>query len=735
MSPVEVLSPLRESCSRADSAAEFHAETGVLPSPKLQPWHLARRAIVYVRQSTPQQIIDHHESTSRQYALVDRAVALGWSRAQVLVIDDDQGQSGQSAEGRPGFQRLLAEVGLDRVGLILGLEMSRLARSCKDWYQLLELCAVFRALLADQDGLYDPTDFNDRLLLGLKGTMSEAELHILKGRMYQGRLHKARRGELLVHAPIGYVQSPDGDFAFDPDEQAQAVVKLIFVEFPRQGSLYALLRYLVRHAIGLPVRPLYGPNRGMLEWRRPCRETLQSMLHHPIYAGAYRYGHRRTDLRKKVPGRRSTGRTINRPEDCLVLIRDRFPAYISWEQFEENQERLARNQARAAAMGAPRNGPSLLGGLLYCGRCGQRLMVQYSGRANRLRYQCGRAAQQYGEPLCFGVAGRELDDFVAERVLKVLEPASLELCLAATDDLEHERERLDQHWRQRLQRAHQEADRAARQYHAVEPENRLVARTLEQQWEKALREQEQLTAEYEAFRCEHPARLTDDQRMLIRRLSQDIPAVWHAPETTSQDRQQIVRLLLDRIDVNAEDNSERVDLTMHWAGGFTSRHQHTRSVAGYDQLSNRDELLARIVALRQTGYTLAQVAAQLNQEGFHPPKRNCRFTAQMLSRLLLKRGLHRPRAETRLDGAPLGSHEWWLKDLARQLDMPAATLNRWREVGWVDARKVAIAGGRWVLWADESELARLRRLRSHPRGWSDTPYPAELTTPKSRSDK
>src|SRR4051812_39909245 len=330
------------------------AMNDTFPSTKVKPWHLDRRAVVYVRQSTPQQVHDHQESTARQYALVDRAVALGWPREQVLVIDDDLGKSGESAEGRPGFQRLLAEVALDHVGLILGLEMSRLARSCKDWHQLLELCARFRTLLADADGTYDPTDYNDRLLLGLKGTMSEAELHILKERMYQGKLNKARRGELLGVPPIGYVRTPAGEWVIDPDEQVQATVRLIFDEFDRQATLHGLLRYLVHHQIRIPVRPTYGPNRGELEWRRPNRATLLNLLHHPTYAGAYRFGHRPIDPRRKVPGRPNTGKLIRRPEECLVLIRDRLPAYITWDRFGANQERLDANQTRPDRPGAPR---------------------------------------------------------------------------------------------------------------------------------------------------------------------------------------------------------------------------------------------------------------------------------------------------------------------------------------------------------------------------------------------
>lgn len=271
-------------------------------SEKITAEHLQRLAIVYVRQSTVQQVLEHRESTARQYALADRAVALGWPAAAVEVIDEDQGHSGSSAEGRHGFQRLLAEVSSDRVGLILGLEMSRLARSCKDWHALLEVCAIYRTLLGDTDGLYDPSQYNDRLLLGLKGTMSEAELHILKNRLLQGMWNKAERGEVLNHAPLGYVRTISGDFVIDPDEQVQMVVRLIFEQFQRQGSVNGLLRWLVRRDVKLPVRPHFGVNRGELEWRRPNRVTLLNVLHHPIYAGAYRWGHREVDPRKKVPG-------------------------------------------------------------------------------------------------------------------------------------------------------------------------------------------------------------------------------------------------------------------------------------------------------------------------------------------------------------------------------------------------------------------------------------------------
>ena len=298
-------------------------------SNKVGPHHLERLAVVYVRQSSLQQVVEHQESIRLQYALADHAVALGWPRERVLIIDDDLGKSGAHAEGRQGFQQLVAEVGLNHVGLILGIEMSHLARSNKDWHQLLEVCALFSTLIADQDGMYDPASYNDRLLLGLKGTMSEAELHVLKQRLNQGKLNKARRGELRLPLPIGYVRRPSGEVGFDPDAQVQAVVHLIFHKFEELGSINALLRYLVAYDIQVGVRERSGPAKGELSWCRPNRMTLHGILKHPIYAGAYVYGRRQTDPRKQKPNRRSTGRVVVAAEDWHVLLKDQFPAYLT----------------------------------------------------------------------------------------------------------------------------------------------------------------------------------------------------------------------------------------------------------------------------------------------------------------------------------------------------------------------------------------------------------------------
>jgi DNA invertase Pin-like site-specific DNA recombinase len=706
----------------------------VLPgsvSAKVKPGHLARKAIVYIRQSTAQQVLNNRESTARQYALDGRAVQLGWPADCVEIVDEDQGLSGRTAEGRAGFAYLLSEVALNHVGIILGLETSRLARSNKDWHQLLDLCAIFQTLLADQDGVYDPTQYNDRLLLGLKGTMSEAELHLLRNRMYEGLLHKARRGEVYNHPPIGYVKAADGSFALDPDAQVQSVVRLIFAQFERQGTVCGLLRYLVQHQILVPVRPHQRAQRGQLQWRRPNRVTLQSVLHHPIYAGFYRFGHRAVDPRKKVPGRRQSGRTLRAPNDCLVLLPDHCPAYIRPEQFWANQERLQQNRARADCLGAPRQGPALLSGLLVCGRCGYRMVVNYNNAHNGLRYNCNHALACYGEPECQSLSGQRLDAFIAEQVLTAVQPAALELHLAAAADLEKQRQALHQHWQQKLERAGYEAERAARQYGAVEPENRLVARELERRWEEALTAQRGLQQEYEQFAAERPAQLSAAQRQQIRRLAQDVPALWSAASTTAADRQQLVRLLIERIVVEVQGQSEQVKLAITWSGGFRSTHAFVRSVGSYAQLVDYPRLCARIEELRAQGKSMADVAACLNAEGFRPPRRVTRFSGGMVAGLLARKYAKAGAGPARRSAQALQKGEWLLGDLARHLGMPAATLHHWRKAGWLRARKLSASGGQWAIWATGPERRRLARLRRHLKNRPNQEIPAELKTPAS----
>jgi hypothetical protein len=456
------------------------------------------------------------------------------------------------------------------------------------------------------------------------------------------------------------------------------------------------------------------------------------MLHHPVYAGYYRHGHRPLDPRRKVPGRPGTGRTVNPPADCPVLLEGRCPAYITPDRFWANQGRLAANRARAESAGAVRQGPSLLGGILRCGRCGRRMSVAYSGRAGRLRYSCGRAMVDYAEPMCQGLAGRVLDDLVAAQVLRALEPAAVELDLAAADDILQERARLHRNWQQRVERARYEAERARRQYDATEPENRLVARELERRWEEALKERRHLEEEYARFARGQPEGLTADEREQVRAWARELPALWRAPATTPADRQRVIRLLIDEVVATVRGDSERVDVTIRWAGGLESHHELVRPVQRYRQMADYGRLVDRIDELRRAGRTLAGVAEQLNREGFHPPKRSPKFAGAIVAGLLAKRGRSGPRPRVVAEPGVLGEHEWLLTDLARELAMPLATLHRWIRVGWVRARKLPTPGGHWVIWADADERDRMSRLRICPRGWGNKHIFSQLTKPKTR---
>jgi DNA invertase Pin-like site-specific DNA recombinase len=667
-------------------------------------------------------VLEHPESTRLQYALAERAVALGWARSRIVVIDDDLGMSAAAADSRAGFARLVTEVTMGRVGIVLGIEMSRLARTGRDWHQLLELCSLSGVLLADPDGVYDPGFYNDRLLLGLKGTMSEAELYLIRQRMLSGKLAKAERGELAVPLPIGYVRRPSGEAILDPDEQAQHVVRLVFDMFGRLGTLNAVLRYLVEHQVQLPVRVHAGPAKGEIEWRRPNRETLQIMLHNPVYAGYYAYGRRQVEPRKKIPGRPSTGRVVKPAGEWLVLLPGRMPAYITPEQYEANVARMAANRQTAATPGAPRDGSALLSGLLRCGRCGgHRMSVRYhdgSGRPDSAHgYVCAFYQVNYGTGgSCQHIAGPALDAYITGQVLEAVAPAALEVSMAAAAQAEDERAMLDKLWRQRLERARYAADRARRQYQLAEPENRLVVRQLEVGWEAALAEAGRLEADYQRFTEEQPAALTAAERAAIQALASDLPQVWSAPSTTQAGRKELLRILIEDITVTIAGNSELVDVAITWAGGYQTTGQAVRPVARLDQLSYYPALLARVTELAQAGRTNQQIAGILNAEGFRPPKRTSRFTGQQVRTLISQRGI-RGRRKGRpavLTGLPPG--QWSVPGLSAELGMPTASIYNWIYRGWITARH-APRTRNWIITADEEQMRQLRERRARPPGF------------------
>jgi hypothetical protein len=559
----------------------------------------------------------------------------------------------------------------------------------------------------------------------LKGTLSEVELHTMRQRLERGRLHKAQRGALFHGVPMGYVLLPTGDVDLEPDAQARAVIQLLFEQFETVGSLYGLFHYLIRHHIWLPVRARTGPQKGQLHWRRPSLATLSQVLHHPIYAGAYAYGRRPVARHGTSPGTPGRRRRWVPMDQWTVLIQDHLPAYITWERYLKNQARLKQNQAGPDTMGAPREGVALLAGILICGTCGRR-MHGSSRRIHQPYDHCLRHFVEATEPTCPGVQAAVLDRCVAHQVLRGLEPAAVELSLQARRDVARERARLVQHWQQQVQCARYEVDLAERRYQAVDPANRLVAATLEQRWEEALRHARQLQEAYERFLRETPPQLHAEEWERIRAVAADIPALWQAAGTTNRDRQAIIRCLVDRVVVHVQRDSEYVQVSIHWAGSSLSQHEVIRPVRTYAQLRDFETLMRRIRELRTGGATTAQIATTLNREGFIPPKRYRPFSKELVGQWLDRQGLGDERRVPEM----LGPDEWWLGELARTLQMPGTKLREWVVRGWLQARQ-SPAQGFWIVWADRAEVARVGQLLAQSRRGVNA-YPASFTTPKPR---
>jgi DNA invertase Pin-like site-specific DNA recombinase len=683
---------------------------------KVAPHHLDRLAAVYVRQSTLQQIEQHRESTQIQYGLADRACRLGWPRSKVIVIDEDLGLSAASAVGRAGFQRLVAEVGLGHVGLVLGFEVSRLARSCRDWYQLLEICALAGTLIADSDGLYDPALYNDRLLLGLKGTMSEAELHIMRARLDAGRRHKAARGELGFALPRGYLRSVGGEVMLDPDERVRATITTVFDVFARRRSVHGVLRYLVAHGIELPDRLRAGSAKGELIWRPPHRGALINLLASPIYAGAYVYGRRSAGGHGR-PARPNPTRTAG---DWQVLIKGRLPAYIDWDTYEENLAQLRANQAKHG--GTPRGGPSLLAGLLVCGRCGYRMATCYRTNGHDLRYQCSRGNVSKGAGYCQSVAGRVVDAVVEGLLLEALRPSAIEVSLALAEQVEIDRAQRCRHRALKREQAAYEVARAERQYNAVDPENRLVARSLEKRWEAALAEQDRLLADQRREDAHDRPPLTVAEREAIRQLAEDIPALWRSPSTTPAERKEIARLMLERVVLSIEGSSEQTTLVCTWAGGRETTHCFVRPVRWTDQLSRGPALRARIGDLARAGQRPPTIARTLTSEGWLSAEGRS-FTAAKVRAIMVRMGLP-------LRGLSLsaeierGEDELTVAELAHRLDRPLGTLYAWVRYGWLPVRRVhaSYRDVFLVRLADAQTLIEKRQAVTRaPQAWTPPP--------------
>jgi DNA invertase Pin-like site-specific DNA recombinase/uncharacterized protein YndB with AHSA1/START domain len=677
---------------------------------KVTTAHQAKLAYVYVRQSSLSQVTRHGESTELQYRLVDRAVALGWPRERVQIIDDDLGKSGASAEQRLGFQQLIAEIGLARVGLVISLDASRLARNNSDWYRLVELCAVFGTLIADGEQLYDPRRYHDRLLLGLSGMMSEAELHQLKVRLHAGERQKAERGELRLGLPVGLERQPDGTVLLHPDQEVQARLRLVFQKFADLGSVGAVMRYLQHHNLPLPTRPLRGPRPHEVLWQPASTSRVLAILHNPAYAGTYVYGRITRDPTRRHPEHPCSG-LVRRPmEQWPICLQGVYPAYISWEQYLCHRARLQENQNRYQAEhhGVPRQGQALLQGLIVCGRCGAHMRLRYSGPQGQYPvYTCRDAHHHYNLPQCQEVRALALDAAIERHLLAALEPDKLALALAALEQLERETEALKRQWQLRLERARYEAERAQRQYHAVEPEHRLVARSLEQQWEEKLRAVEALEHAYQRWSARQSLVLTENDRRDILALGEDLPRLWHALTTTNADRKQMLRLVIHSVIVDAKRERGSIWYQVNWQTGATTEHRMPRNVQRYAEHPRLEALQRRIWELNAAQKMDAEIAAILNTEGFRTA-RGRRFSGSVVWQIRQQWQVPAVKENGNDCNPPCWSDGTYsVKGMAQAAGVTLGTVYKWVRKGLAKGQQL-VKGMPWKILATEEDITALQ---------------------------
>jgi len=640
------------------------------PHDKVTAEHLSRNAYLYIRQSTLRQVMENTESTQRQYALRQKAITLGWLNEQVVVIDSDLGESGASTD-RAGFQRLVSDVGLGRAGIVIGLEVSRLARNSSDWHRLLEICALTQTLILDEDGLYDPSHFNDRLLLGLKGTMSEAELHVLRARLNGGRMNKARRGELNFLLPVGLTRDSQDRVILEPDQQVQQTLNLFFQTYERLGTATAVVKEFRNQDLLFPRKIQRGVRKGEILWGELEHSRALQVLHNPRYSGTYVYGRHRVDRSgsKKAP--------VALPiDEWEIVIPQAHPGYITWEQYQRNLKQLREcaqahgKDRRQSPAGA---GPALLQGLAVCGRCGQRMTLRYHTRSGRQvpTYVCQRQGIERAQPICQSIPGQTLDAEIGNLLLEMMTPLTLDVSLAVQQELQQRQEEIEQVRRQHLDRMQYQADVARQRYMEVDPRHRLVADTLETEWNQALRELAQAKEEYERQRVRDHLQLDDQTRQKVQELVRDFPRVWNDPQTPHQQRKRILRLLVE--DVTLLKEKKTIQTHIRFRGGMTRSLEVSKPLSAGEARTTHPEIIRQIDTLLDQ-HTTAEIAHILNEQeklsGEGKPFSN-RIIQRLCHDYQLKSHYDRLREQGLLTAT----------ELAEQLEVTRTTINIWRRNG------------------------------------------------------
>jgi len=664
------------------------------------PHHLGRTAMVYVRQSTPKQLLMHQESTRRQYQLAERARALGWPQPRIVVLDEDLGRSGTSSQARLGFQRLVSAIGLGEVGLVLVTEVSRLSRLNSDWHRVLELCAVFDTLIADDEGMYDLRDPNDRLVLGLKGTLFAAELHILQARMRAGLLNKAQRGALELRLPVGYRRLHDGTVVLDPDEQVQWTVRTLFDRFAQLKNARAVQRSFQAEGLLMPRFIQDGVGDGQVIWVNPTYQMFTQVLTSPVYAGMFVYGRRVQQTCPGDPPSRFAHRLAQ--EEWEIVVSGVYPAYISEEHYARNREQLRANMYNFVyrSPGAPREGTAVLQGLVLCGRCGRRMQVQYSKHGPR--YVCREAAVRYAASTCQSFGQRYLDEAVCACFFEAIKPVQLDTLLAALSTLEQERQARERGWQLRLERARYAVRLAQRQYDAVDPENRLVARELEKRWNQALEALGNLEREYAVAKMSTLAPLTPEEQEAVRQLTVNVPAIWDAETTTMADRKRLLRTVVQEITLTPT-VPRQATMTILWSGGVTTSHEVVCPPIGWHCLAEA----SLVERLRELASRLPdhQIAELLNAEEVRTPTGKS-WTAGRVASLRKQHAIATACPVEPGAVAVRGDGLISTTEAARRLQISSSLVHVWVGHGVLSGDQRGAGSARWVRLTDQ-EAARL----------------------------